>query len=186
MYYYTCPACGANLDSGEKCECGGESAKKFGSPDTTQADPNTYKCAENPAYNDIITQRVSFVKGIDIRKMRLAKKIPAKAMVATVHKRFPGYDVTLQSKVENPEYYGIRLLPEAEAALIREYAPDAVQHDRRRDRHKLTNRVSCRLTDELYSELTKFAFAGHYANMNACLIDLIRMAVAQNKKEDIL
>lgn len=154
MYNYICPACGARLDPGEKCDCGGQNgAKKFGSPNANQTDPKSAPTGNIPVDKTSIAQKVSPVKGVDVRKLRLAKNIPAKAMVATVHKRFPGYDTTLQSKVERPDYYGIRLLPEAETALLREFAPEIVRSDRRWDRHRRTSRDGVRLDEDVHDTL---------------------------------
>ena len=183
MYNYTCPACGANLDPGEKCDCGGESAKKFGSPDANQTDPKA-TMGNIPVDKTSIAQNFVPVKGVDVRNLRLAKNIPAKAMVATVRKRFPGYDESMQSKVERPDYYGVRLLPEAEDALIREYAPEAINADRRKDRHKIKNRMSFRPPDGLHKRLIEFAAQYHYASINACLIDLVRIALAKEEETD--
>ena len=178
MYNYTCPICGANLDPGEKCDCQEqESAKKSGSPDANQTDPKA-TMGNIPVDKTSIAQNFVPVKGVDVRKLRLAKNIPAKAMVATVRKRFPGYDTTLQSKVERPDYYGVRLLPEAEEAILREFAPEAVKADRKKDRHKIKSPMPFRPPDEMRAELIECVSENHYASMNACLIDLVRIGLA--------
>lgn len=101
----------------------------------------------------------------ELRELRLAKSIPAKDMVAVVQALYPKYDKTVQSKCENGDAYGVVLRQDAMDALYARFAPElkeALQR-RRKDRHRLTCRISARLESELFQALQQRMEADGYA-----------------------
>lgn len=83
-----------------------------------------------------------------IRERGLADK----DVVAAIQRDYPKYDKSLNSKVKKPELYGIRLVTGAEEilyGLALKVRCKAVKQDR----HKLTDRVSCRLPKRIKRRL---------------------------------
>lgn len=50
----------------------------------------------------------------DLREFRELNGLKPREIVETLRPVYPGYDKTVNSKVENPEKYGIRLIEDAE------------------------------------------------------------------------
>lgn len=111
----------------------------------------------------------------DLRALRVKHNIPAREMVAVVQQMYPKYDKTVQSKCENGEAYGITLRPDAMKALRREFDPDglAAQERRKKDRHKMTCRITVRFTDAEYKALQQLI----KANGKVTMQDVVRSAV---------
>lgn len=83
-----------------------------------------------------------------LRDLRLQSGTTAKDMVEVVQTIYPKYDKTLQSKCENGDDYGVRLMDDALAALYAHFnrqAPEEAVPQHRKDRHNYTSRVQCRL-----------------------------------------
>lgn len=101
----------------------------------------------------------------ELRELRLSKSIPAKDMVDIVRTLYPKYDKTMQSKCENGETYGVELRQDAMDALYTKFAPEIKEtaQRRRKDRHRLTCRISARLENELFQVLQKRMEADGYA-----------------------
>ena len=98
--------------------------------------------------------------------------LPAKDMVAVVQELYPKYDKTMQSKCENGDDYGISIRPDAMKALYAKFAPNGTKTSRRKkDRHRLANRVSRRLdgystAQELLADLVRRYLLG--GDLDAC------------------
>lgn len=111
----------------------------------------------------------------ELRELRLSKQIPAKDMVAVVQAIYPKYDKTMQSKCENGDDYGISIRPDAMKALYEKFAPGGTKVSRRKkDRHRLANRVSCRLEDADMAALQRRMEADGYSTAQELLADLVR------------
>lgn len=54
---------------------------------------------------------------LHIKEFREERGIYASQVVDVIRERYPGYDKYLNSKVENPEKYGVRLVNDAEQML---------------------------------------------------------------------
>lgn len=90
---------------------------------------------------------------MNIAEVRISNDIPAKVFVDAVRGAgFRKYDKALQSKVERPDQYGIRLLESAEAAVLAAIGERPVK-PHRSDGHRVKDRVSCRLTKPVYRQL---------------------------------
>lgn len=107
----------------------------------------------------------------DLKRIRIFKSIPAKDMVSVVKELYPRYDKTLQSKCENGSDYGVCLLPDAEKAICREFAPEL---QRKRDGHRLTCRISCRLETADYEALKRNIAADGYTTTQDWLSDMVK------------
>ena len=82
-----------------------------------------------------------------LRELRLAKEVPAQAMVDIVRQMYPRYDKHLQSKAERSRLYGIRICDDAMDALYKAFAPEKAK---RRKPEKRTHpcRLVCRVSAE--------------------------------------
>ena len=120
----------------------------------------------------------------DLRDLRVRKQLPVKDMVEVVRELYPKFDKTVQSKCENGDAYGILLRPDAMDALYRRFAPDILEGRRlaRRERHRLTCRISARLKNADYAALQQHLKADGYATMQDLLTDLVRRYLKE--KED--
>lgn len=111
----------------------------------------------------------------ELRALRIDLGLPAKDMVAVVQELYPKYDKTMQSKCENGDDYGISIRPDAMKAIYAKFAPNGTKASRRKkDRHRLANRVSCRLDDTDMEELQRRMEADGYATAQELLADLVR------------
>lgn len=121
---------------------------------------------------------------LDLKKLRISKNIPAKDMVAVVKALYPKYDKTVQSKCENGEAYGVCLLPDAAEAIRDTFAPE-LKKKRKKDHHRLTCRISCRLENDVYEELQRNVKAEGYATMQDWLTDVVKRYNRQKKAQRI-
>lgn len=111
----------------------------------------------------------------ELRCLRVDLGLPAKDMVAVVQELYPKYDKTMQSKCENGDDYGISIRPDAMKALYAKFAPNGTRTSRRKkDRHRLANRVSCRLEDADMEALQRRMEADGYSTAQELLADLVR------------
>lgn len=117
----------------------------------------------------------------ELRELRLAKQIPAKEMVAVVQQLYPKYDKTVQSKCENGEVYGVSLRPDAMAALYAHFAPELAQTHKaaKKDKHRLTCRISARLETADYEALQRRIEAEGYATTQDWLTAIVRRYIAE-------
>lgn len=103
-----------------------------------------------------------------------------KEIVRVMKEQYPGYDKFLHSKAENPSKYGICRTKEAESylkSIFGEcYAEKAVR-GRRRDGHKLTCRISARMTNERYDELQRYITADGFTTTQSFLEWLVNLYI---------
>lgn len=119
----------------------------------------------------------------ELRDLRLTKNIPAGDMVTVVQQLYPKYDKTMQSKCENGVAYGIDLRADALEALYSRFAPELLERRRRRKNsgHRLTCRISARLTDGEYGLLQQRIRADGYNTMQDWLTDTVRTYLAEKE-----
>ncbi len=177
MLYKICPSCGSNLDPGEECDC----RKENGLPDANQNSPRR----GSESLIGSIAQNTEKVKPNLLRELRISKKIPAREIVATVRDLYPKYDKMLQSKCERGEKYGIELRADAMDALFEKYAPErsGASKRKRRDGHRLTRKISCRLEDDEYDHLIACIKDDGFDQMQAWLSFMVRMYLKTKAKE---
>lgn len=72
---------------------------------------------------------------LHVKEFREERGLIQKQVIAVIQERYPGYDKPLNSKVENPEKYGVRLVNDAEQMLEDAFlktSPIARKPDKRR------------------------------------------------------
>lgn len=115
--------------------------------------------------------------GVDLRELRLSRKLPAKDIVSVVQDIYPKYDKTMQSKCERESEYGVQLKQDAMDTLLMKFAPDLLTAKKKNDGHRLTCRISCRLEDEEYEALKKYVEAEGFDTMQAWLTHRVRQYI---------
>ena len=134
---YSCEECGAHLDPGESCSCGGKIKRE------------AHRGNGNASHKNEINIRIVShnEKNVNpLRRFRIENNIPANEMVETIKAIYPGYDKPLHSKVEHGEQYGIELRQNAIRALEKRFCGTI----KKKDHHK-GFRVSCRLDADTYA-----------------------------------
>lgn len=111
-----------------------------------------------------------------LRLLRISKQLPAKEMVAVVQLLYPKYDKTVQSKCENGEAYGVSIRPDALEALYSKFAPELseTRNKPRKERHRLTCRISARLEIEDFEALQQNVQDDGYETMQDWLSEIVR------------
>lgn len=121
----------------------------------------------------------------ELRDLRVRRQLPVKDMVEVVRTLYPKFDKTMQSKCENGGAYGVSLRPDAMAALYRAFDPEALESRSKpkKEKHRLTCRISARLEDGDYKALQQHLEADGYSTMQELLTDLVRRYLKE--KEDV-
>lgn len=119
---------------------------------------------------------------IDLKDIRERKKIPAKAMIKVVQALYPKYDKTIQSKCENGDVYGVRLQADAENAICDRFAPELKR--KKKDGHRLTCRISCRLETAEWNALMKNIRADGYNTVQDWLTHIVRRYNKRKERTD--
>ena len=88
--------------------------------------------------------------GNELRDLRILSGIPAPAIADAVKQVFPKFDRYLLSKCEQPDLYGVTLLPRGMKAA-RALAPEVTP--KKKDGHKNQCRIYCRMDQATYNRL---------------------------------
>lgn len=88
--------------------------------------------------------------GNELRDLRILSGIPAPAIADAVKQVFPKFDRYLLSKCEQPDLYGVTLLPRGMKAA-RALAPEVTP--KKKDSHKNQFRIYCRMDQATYNRL---------------------------------
>ena len=86
----------------------------------------------------------------ELRDLRLLSGIPAPTIADAVMEIFPKFDRYLLSKCEQPDLYGVTLLPRGMKAA-RALAPEV--KPKKKDGHKNQYRIYCRMDQATYNRL---------------------------------
>jgi len=89
---------------------------------------------------------------LNVKEFRTERGLTSTQVVAVMREQYPGYDKYLNSKVENPEKYGVRIVNDAERLLEEAFAK-TVPEARKRDTRRLPQRIQCRLSKTDYARL---------------------------------
>jgi len=116
----------------------------------------------------------------DLRELRISRQIPVKDMVAVVQELYLKYDKTVQSKCES-DNYGVSIRPDAMRALYSKFAPELL--DRKKDRHRLTNRISARLEAEEFEALQQYAERDGFDTMQDWITAMVRRYISEKKSQ---
>lgn len=120
----------------------------------------------------------------ELKELRLSHGITAAQMVAAIQKIYGGYDKTLHSKCENSQKYGIQLLPPARDAAL-SLVPGAAEAQKRakRDRHRFTCRLSCRLDTETWRRLQQQIKRDGYSTMQDFVSTLVQKYLQEREAD---
>lgn len=88
--------------------------------------------------------------GNELRDLRILSGIPAPVIADAVREIFPKFDRYLLSKCEQPDLYGVTLLPRGMKAA-RALAPEVTP--KKKDGHKNQFRIYCRMDQATYNRL---------------------------------
>lgn len=88
--------------------------------------------------------------GNELRDLRILSGIPAPVIADAVREIFPKFDRYLLSKCEQPDLYGVTLLPRGMKAA-RALAPEVTP--KKKDGHKNQSRIYCRMDQATYNRL---------------------------------
>ena len=89
---------------------------------------------------------------LNLTNFREERGITSAQVVSVMREQYSGYDKYLNSKVERPEKYGVRLVNDAER-LLEEAFTKTVEISCKRDRRKLPCRIQCRMTRTKFERL---------------------------------
>lgn len=120
----------------------------------------------------------------ELRELRVSRQLPVKDMVEVVKAIYPKFDKTMQSKCENGSSYGVALLPDAMNALYKAFAPEVLEGRKwaKKERHRLTCRISARLETSDYVALQQKMQADGFATMQDLLTDLVRRYLKEKEE----
>ena len=118
-----------------------------------------------------------------VKEFREERGLAAKDVVKVIREQYPGYDRYLNSKVENPERYGVRLVNEAEALLEEAYVKTAPEA-RKRDRRRLPCKIQCRLSKSKFERLQQALKRDGFDTMQAGLSAIITKYLEGNDVSD--
>lgn len=120
---------------------------------------------------------------LHIKEFREEHGIYASQVVEVVRERYPGYDKYLNSKVENPEKYGIRLVSDAEQMLENAFQRK-LPAPRRPDRRRLPSRIQCRLSKTVFNQLQQAFRAAGFDTMQAGMQHLIILYLGKEVEQE--
>ncbi len=106
----------------------------------------------------------------ELSTLRAGKKLSGKEMVEVVQESYPKFDKTLLSKCENGDSYGVDLRKDAVKALYERFDPEGlVRRKRKKDGHRLTCSIRCRLEPDVYKKLMAQIHQDGYSTVQAWL-----------------
>ena len=123
----------------------------------------------------------------DYVRYREEKGLSNNQIIRTVAECYPGYTKIQNTMVNNPQKYGICLLPEAEKLLVDKFGEgEGIKlHGAKRSesRRKKSNRLVVRLNDEMYNRVRDLMFRLRYTSVQAFLEDALTAMVEQETRE---
>lgn len=116
-----------------------------------------------------------------LKRERIRRGIDAQDVAQAIRRYYPKYDRAMQSKVERPDDYGIKLLAHAEE-IAREYIGLPAKKS---DKRRFQNRLYLRLPDDEYIQFREAMVTEGYDTDQDYMRMIIRyyMARRQNKNE---
>ena len=123
----------------------------------------------------------------DYIRYRKEKGLSNNQIIRTVAEGYPGYTKIQNTMVNNPQKYGICLLPEAEKLLVDKFGEgEGIKlHGAKRSesRRKKSNRLVVRLNDEMYNRVRDLMLRLRYTSVQAFLEDALTAMVEQEMEE---
>ena len=123
----------------------------------------------------------------DYVRYREEKGLSNNQIIRTIAERYPGYTKIQNTMVNNPQKYGICLLPEAEKLLVDKFGEGkGIQLNgvkRSESQRKKSNRLVVRLNDEMYNRVRDLMLRLRYTSVQAFLEDALTAMVEQEMEE---
>lgn len=123
----------------------------------------------------------------DYVRYREEKGLSNNQIIRTIAEGYPGYTKIQNTMVNNPQKYGICLLPEAEKLLVDKFGEGKGIKlrgvKRSESRRKKSNRLVVRLNDEMYNRVRDLMFRLRYTSVQAFLEDALTAMVEQEMEE---
>ena len=123
----------------------------------------------------------------DYIRYREGKGLSNNQIIRTIAEGYPGYTKIQNTMVNNPQKYGICLLPEAEKLLVDKFGEgEGIKLrgvKRSESRRKKSNRLVVRLNDEMYNRVRDLMFRLKYTSVQAFLEDALTAMVEQEMEE---
>lgn len=122
--------------------------------------------------------------GDRLKSLRVSYALAARDMAETVQALYPRFDRYLLSKCEAGDQYGVELRPNALKRLYMKFAPDAWEkfQRRRRDRHRLTRSVRCRLEEHTYLRLMELIRQDGFSTVQEWLTAVVLAYIAAKER----
>ena len=115
----------------------------------------------------------------ELRDLRILSGIPATTIADAVREIFPKFDRYLLSKCEQPDLYGVTLLPRGMKAA-RALAPDVTP--KKKDGHKNQFRIYCRMDQVTYNRLISQIRQDGFKTVQDWMLDQIKAYInAENR-----
>lgn len=126
---------------------------------------------------------------MNIKDWRHDTGVTRREIVDAVRVKYPKFDKYLESKVEHPEAYGIRLCKGAEdileglaAAVKDQTVNEKTEANRKKDAgRKLKNRIQCRLSDKDFKALKRYMDNHHFDTLQDCVTHILLAHITNEK-----
>lgn len=105
---------------------------------------------------------------MDLKKFREQNGLSRKEVITFLHKSYPGYGYPTNSMAESPEHYGVRLTPEAETLLNKQWPLEAEKAPKK-DRHRVKHKMSFRTSKAFASRFIKALAISQYKSAQDAL-----------------
>ena len=115
----------------------------------------------------------------ELRDLRLLSGIPAPAIADAVREIFPKFDRYLLSKCEQPDLYGVTLLPRGMKAA-RALAPEVTP--KKKDGHKNQFRIYCRMDQATYNRLIAQIRQDGFKTVQDWMLDQIKAFISADNR----
>ena len=117
----------------------------------------------------------------DYSAWRISTQTTNAQMIDTLKTRFKRYSKSTQSMINNPERYGVCLIPEAETMLVANYGigrgldvvPKEIQAFAKPKQRTKPRQMSVYVTNEMYEDIRELMEAQGFATMQDFLMNLI-------------
>ena len=115
----------------------------------------------------------------ELRDLRLLSGIPAPVIADAVREIFPKFDRYLLSKCEQPDLYGVTLLPRGMKAA-RALAPEVTP--KKKDGHKNQFRIYCRMDQATYNRLIAQIRQDGFKTVQDWMLDQIKAYISADNR----
>lgn len=119
---------------------------------------------------------------LNLKEIREKSGAKAREIAEVIKTEYAGFDRPLLSKAEQPEKYGICLIPKAEALVVKAYCENALKPKKKENRTK-AERVQCRLTESQYNSFIEALKHEGHATVQDGLQQIITKYIESEKEK---